>query len=477
MATTWSGAGDGGARRQGLAGFTAACSCLLASVLVAGCVSRQPASGPLSGAGKSGAPRVGGGQPATDRTSLDLYHHLSHGEASDEARDGSPGHGSLEPLPPGAWPARIQATELIRRGRQSQVYLLPAEVAPPRERFAIGRQGLGELYRIDVERITSPANLDRVRRERGFKEWLVFQTYLRSLPDVTLYSDAYADSDASAGTPPETADLVEISETSFAIYLPSGAPRGLVVQLTNLSGNTEWERRLTEAFHRAGWAVLASFVPDGWALTDRMSVDRGDPPEELGRRLAEAIDDRLAEWAYGVEALLEYMAERYPQVPQTPLVGVGSSAGAISLPAVAARLAARPQGAFDAVVLIGGGIDGLSVLRNTSLQNTPLRLRWADDKRPDRAAWERIREAYFRYSRLDGVTTCAFLRHAPTLLLHAAYDRIVDAECGEALWEALGRPERWTYQTGHLGMFIFWVPLEIDRIVRWVEEQVTSGSS
>jgi hypothetical protein len=350
-------------------------------------------------------------------------------------------------------------------------------VAPPRERFAVGRRGLGELHLVDVERITTPGNLERVRKERGFREWLVFQTYLRSLQDVTLYADAASAADPHEGLQPETADLVEISETSFAIYLPAGPPRGLVVQLTNLSGNTEWERRLTEAFHRAGWAVLASFVPDGWALTDRMAVDRADPAEELGRRLALAIDDRLAEWAYGVEALLEYMAERYPEVPQSPLVGVGSSAGAISLPAVAARLAGRPQGAFDAVVLIGGGIDGLSVLRNTALQNTPLRLRWADDKRPDRATWERIREAYFRHSRLDGATTCAFVGPAPTLLLHAAYDRIVDAECGEALWEALGRPERWTYQTGHLGMFIFWVPLEIDRIVRWVESHVTSGPS
>lgn len=435
-----------------------------------GCVSRQPAASPV-GRVEAGGDRLAASERSADGDRSDG----TTGETAPWARrsEASTGAGHLvAPLPDDAWPVRIPTATLHRSDRQ--IVLMSAETAPPQERSAIGPMGVGELYRVDVARIASAGNLERVRRERGFLEWLVFQTNLKCFVNCEVGVLGLDEAEAGgAGAGP--ADLIEISETSFAIYLPKGPPRGLVLQLTNLSGNTEWEKRVTEAFHRDGWAVLTSFVPDGWAFSDRLMLDRAAPPEEIGTLLAQALDDRLAEWAYGVEAVLEYMRAQHPAIPQTPLVGVGSSAGALSLPAVAARLVGRRGRAFDATVLIGGGVDGLSVLRDTALQSTPLRLRWADDKHPDARTWARIREAYLRSARLDGYATATYLRGAPVLLLHAAYDRIVSAECGDALWEILGRPERWTYQTGHLGLFIFWVPLEIDRIVRWVDDAVSPG--
>lgn len=367
------------------------------------------------------------------------------------------------------WPRRHRLADLFEGDIEVALVAAPGS-GPPEERHFIGHAGVGRLERVEVDRLADPEVLRQLREERGFREWLVFQTCVR-----------YADVDPipyGLVVPSQEAlkkryRLVEISETSFAIHLPAATPRGLVVQMTNLAGNTEWERQLTETFRSRGWAVLSTFVPDGWALDTELKVDAAADPVATGKALARAIDDRLAEWAYGVEAVLDYMAANYPQVPQRPVVGIGSSAGAISLPAVATRLGR----AFDATVLIGGGIDGLEVLRRTTLGNTPLRLEWAGGRLPTEAVWAQIRAAYVDAVRLDGVHTVAQLRGSPVLLLHAAWDRIVDARCGDALWEAIGRPERWTYQAGHLGLFIFWLPREADRVADWVDAAVRTTAA
>lgn len=380
-----------------------------------------------------------------------------------------------------AWPRRYEPREVF--GDECEVALIGSpRGSPPDERTPLGGAGVGTLWRVNVEELAEASDLERLRERRGFREWLVFQTYLGWF-ETTLSLPAQAPGPAmahgrsapQAGPNAQGHDkagtamrLVEISETSFAIYLPKNKPRGLVLQMTNLAGNTDWERTITEEFRSRGWAVLSSFVPDGWALDECLQVDARDDPAELGARLAAAIDDRFAEWAYGVEAVLEYMRTAYPEVPQSPLVAIGSSAGAIALPAVAARIS-QP---FDATVVIGGGVNALSILRNTTLAATPLRLCWDDDRRPSDAQWDAIERAYLERTQLDGLKTGAFLRDHPVLILHGAYDRIVDAACGDALWEALGRPERWSYQAGHLGLFFFWLPMETPKIADWVDARV-----
>ncbi|HMN95350.1 MAG TPA: hypothetical protein PKC43_03960 [Phycisphaerales bacterium] len=423
--------------RAGLGGMLALAGFVAGFVAaLGGCVSRQPAE--LSAMLGARIPAAGeAGQPAEARRAL-----IDHD----------------------AWPRRLALSDLFDPTIEVALIAAPGS-GTPEERQAIGHVGMGRLDRVDVDQLADPEILRSLREKRGFREWLVFQTYLRSFDiDLSLAAEVMI--------PEELRDrrhrLVEISETSFAIHMPEGTPRGLVVQLTNLAGNTEWERQLTDTFRNRGWAVLSTFVPDGWALGTVLRVDASDDPASTGRALARAIDDRLAEWAYGVEAVLAYLRTHYPQIPPAPIVGVGSSAGAISLPAVAARID-RP---FDATVLIGGGVDALDVLRRTSLGNTPLRIEYVGGRAPSAAQWRAIHAAYLDSVRLDGVYTVESLRGRPALLLHAAWDRIVDARCGDALWEALGRPERWTYQAGHLGLFLFWLPREADRVADWVDAVV-----
>ncbi|MFO0874479.1 MAG: hypothetical protein U0575_10980 [Phycisphaerales bacterium] len=363
-----------------------------------------------------------------------------------------------------AWPKRYAPPDVFD-DRCEVALLAPPRGAPPEERTPIGSAGLGTLWRIDVEKLADPRDLAQLREKRGFREWLVFQTYL-GWAETTLAM--VPPREIGPETPRSPVRIVEISETSFAIYLPDGPPRGLVVQMTNLAGNTEWERKLTEEFRARGWAVLSTFVPDGWAFGEYLQLDRDDDPAVLGERIAAAIDDRFAEWAYGVEAVLDYMRSEYPEVPQAPMVGLGSSAGAIALPAVAARLS-RP---FSATVVIGGGIDALRILRTTTLAATPLHLDWKDERRPTDAQWDAIQAAYLEHTNLDGAKTAPYLRDHPVLMLQGAWDRIVDSRCGDALWEALGRPERWTYQAGHLGLFFFWLPMETGKIGAWVDAKV-----
>ena len=57
------------------------------------------------------------------------------------------------------------------------------------------------------------------------------------------------------------------------------------------------------------------------------------------------------------------------------------------------------------------------------------------------------------------------------LLLHAAFDRIVPASTGDELYRRSGRPERWTYPLGHLGLF-WWLPTQASRITAWVDDAV-----
>ena len=74
-------------------------------------------------------------------------------------------------------------------------------------------------------------------------------------------------------------------------------------------------------------------------------------------------------------------------------------------------------------------------------------------------------------SKLDPYHTAESLHGVPTLMLQASLDRIVSASSGRLLYEALGRPERWSYPLGHIGLFAV-LPAQAGRIADWVEAKV-----
>jgi len=443
------------------------CVALLASVCFApitGCVTRQGPM-PVERAALAASTAVGADADQWRVGSVPSWRDLGDS-------NGKPG------LPPEAWPVRLPMPAQNGDGDAPLVHLiLPAQRAPDR-REQIGPRGLGIVQRVLVEQLTDTTSLERLQRDQGFVEWLVVQTLRSELTPVMTADGALVpgervEPDDEGGARVESRTprfrLFEGAETSFALYLPESSPRGLVVQMTNLAGNTGWERRMTQSFRAAGWAVLSTFMPDGWALASNQQIDATDDPEELGRRIAALVDDRLAEWAYGVEAVLEDLAIRRPELTQRPLVGIGSSVGAVAMPAVSARLE-RP---FDALVLAAGGADTLEILRSTTMGIAASPLRWRDGRRPTTDAWRRIGAAYRDATRLDALHTARLLRGSPVLQLHADWDSIVPAATGELLWESLGRPERWRYRSGHVGLLVFWLPNESKRVVEWVDGAVS----
>src|SRR5690606_31232761 len=85
-----------------------------------------------------------------------------------------------------------------------------------------------------------------------------------------------------------------------------------------------------------------------------------------------------------------------------------------------------------------------------------------------RGELDQLSAAYLEMSQLDPYHTALALRATPTLMLHAALDKIVPARCGRLLYERLGKPERWTFWIGH--SLLFWrLPAYAGSIASWVD--------
>lgn len=256
--------------------------------------------------------------------------------------------------------------------------------------------------------------------------------------------------------------------TVMALFEPENRPaRGLVVHLTGLTGLSP-ERDVVRAMTRRGWAVLVVEPPShGLEVASKRTfrlltvaftmvpsedeiAEPMDPEVEIGIAAAMAelqVRQYLAEWSYAVEAALECLREKRPDIPQRPLALAGFSMGAIALPAVASRIPDH----VDAAVLVAGGANILEMARRSSL-GVALRTR-VNGRELSREELRRVETVYARIARLDPLNAAAALRGVPVLMLHAQFDAIVPSECGDVLYERLGRPERWTYPVGHLGLY------------------------
>ncbi len=276
-----------------------------------------------------------------------------------------------------------------------------------------------------------------------------------------------------AGVIPTGAAPRESSLTTMRLFEPARTPRGLVVHLTGIRG-LDSEMFIVREFTSRGWAVLSIPPPSkavehgGLKHWTRPPIDREEGLDGAARRLARLTDWGMAEWAYAAEAGVAHARAEHPELRDVPLVGVGCSIGAIAMPATAARL-----GELSAAVLIAGGGPVLRVLHESDATASEVRMRWSDRAlREDE--WQSLIGATREASRLDPVRAAEFLRVMPTLQVHAALDGIVPADTGDELYEALGRPERWSFPVGHVGMFLV-LPFLIDDVADWVGARVPEG--
>lgn len=230
------------------------------------------------------------------------------------------------------------------------------------------------------------------------------------------------------------------------------APRGTCVILPSIVGATSVERQLMPLVDK-GWTVVA-FELDDFARATRVGTKtriRERDAEELGRILA----DELADSAYAVELLLRQLVEEDPRRSTAPLVLVGASLGAIELPSCAAYLARSeaPLPRLEGAVLLAGGVGIDAIMLDGSLGRDWLRELGATlpaDR--DDPAW---REAFARSCSLSPERCLYALDGIPVLLIDGRFDDIVPRATADRLWEALGRPARWSYPLGHIGLFLF----------------------
>lgn len=290
---------------------------------------------------------------------------------------------------------------------------------------------------------------------------------------------------------PDPAVVIQLQRTWFSFYAPlaSGAdpePRGLIVLLPGVFGTpADVIDAMVHQFRGRGWAVLRMLSHPSRFTERRAYRVSPDDPSPAARAIAREMSDRAAECAYAVEGVLSHVILERPGLARAPRVLVGMSGGALVLPTVLAR----DPAAWSAAVLIGGGADWLSVaLRSNyaSLINA-FTFVWRPDPPeppgadaagqaaasapaqvvPTAAQRQALSDHYLANAPLDPIHTARLLRELPTLFVHASADRAVPADLGDRLWDAAGRPERWSIGVGHELLFLT-LPWHAARLADWV---------
>ncbi len=285
----------------------------------------------------------------------------------------------------------------------------------------------------------------------------------------------------------------------FRLWMPeNGDPKGLVIHQWGLQGE-RYERRITEALRRSGWAVLAydgllwrpggAFAVTG-ASDDSLSGDDGKRPSRRdteaeidARRTAVAaaaslaareFDDMIGQYVLGQEAALMHVRQRFPALAERPLAVIGCSLGSLMTPALVTRLGDQVR----ACVLVGSGANMLRITGESWQDSYYSRVRRGRGDALSLPSGERQRllTTYLERTTLDPYVTAAALRHIPTLMLHAEWDAIVPASSGDLLWEQAGRPERWSGAFGHVWMFLT-LDGVADDVVAWLDRAVATPAA
>jgi|GEM_PF-3476323 len=286
--------------------------------------------------------------------------------------------------------------------------------------------------------------------------------------------------------------------------------KGLVLHQWGLNGY-RFEAPLINALQAKGWVVLTH---DGftWIRPSGVRIPSGDPlmsdrdrmgsapgsigvfvPKEsdtpqyrldstaaavevgilgAGALAAFEFDDAIGQYALAHAAALTFVQTSAKELAGKPLVVVGCSLGSLMTPALLTKLTLP----VAACVMVGSGGNLLQITGSRWEDYFYSRARTGRPHALSVPASKRIalRKAYLQAATLDPLTCADALRKQPLLMIHAAWDRIVDASLGDQLWEAAGRPERWVANKGHIRLFLT-LRFHADEIVDWIEDQVTDS--
>lgn len=247
-------------------------------------------------------------------------------------------------------------------------------------------------------------------------------------------------------------------------------PRGLFIYLTGIIGLTPPEEKLVATFRAAGWHTLVSETSFNF-MRRRYELITPATLRPVAERLGRDINEHLADKAYAVEAMLEFLTRRWPELSKGHRIVAGGSAGSIAVPAVVAKIG-RP----DAVILVGAGGNAARIVSESSL--APLTLYRHEGAganrirvRLSKAELLAVQKVMYAATRLDPLRLAKRLQGIPTLMLRAELDQIVPVATNDLLFEALGRPERWSLPVNHIMLFGA-LHLQSGMILGWTEKNI-----
>tara|TARA_R110000868_G_scaffold226872_1_gene479679 strand:- start:191718 stop:193055 length:1338 start_codon:yes stop_codon:yes gene_type:complete len=271
-------------------------------------------------------------------------------------------------------------------------------------------------------------------------------------------------------------DQLELERTWFTYRTPRSKQDsiGTILLMPGMFGTPEPVIEGVERYFRSkGWSVLRMLSHPS-RFTERKQF--GVPPGSeafIAQRIAEMFDTRTAEAAYASSAAMHFVHEKYPDDAEKPVVLLGMSGGAMILPTVYAF----DPSLYSGGVLIAGGGNFLEInIRSNYAKWIDAIDLDADPSEPEiqeleKAQLQELSNLYMTMSKLDSLHTAESMQGVPILMLHGSGDKAVPASTGDALFEALGKPERWVYPVGHELIFAG-LPLQTTKIEKWVREQV-----
>lgn len=249
--------------------------------------------------------------------------------------------------------------------------------------------------------------------------------------------------------------------------------KGLIVYHTSIMLLSVAEKQVVESFRKRGWNVLVGLPSDSLYRTKlpALASSRGTI-QKAAQLVAEDMDRHYLEQANSTRVALQFLARTRPDWLHGKRVLIGTSAGTFGMPAEALMTPG-----WDALILVSGGTNLLSLYESGSAGVFSDSLEWVNDARRDPPTEvtrifsnEEYHEIYRRASTMTKYhpgRLAPMLRNHRILMIAGTIDLIMPDEQAHGLHHALGRPERWTAPLGH-HLIAVQLVLEVERIDRWI---------
>jgi len=262
--------------------------------------------------------------------------------------------------------------------------------------------------------------------------------------------------------------------TFFHLSPSRGKARGTLFYLTSIMRLSAPEADTLKAFRNRGWNTVA-ILPSSSLYHHRWpTLEQGSSlTSREANFVAAEFDRHYAEQAAATKDVIEHIQKKLPDWMTGKRILVGGSAGSFTLPAVAAK-----TGPWDAAVIIAGGTSLLDAMAQgslnllpqltTSMEKLEQQIHEKGPRLPSGTDYRKLLEEASRLTTLHaGALAPRLSAETPVLMVSAAYESILPEYQSTQLYQALGRPERWTYRITHGGLF-YLLPLQVNKIDRWI---------